>query len=214
MQDVSIYIENPYQRDLQNNLDEARLRIRINSPYSTQRLMEILGNIFRTLQYQLVQVYREVSQICSETWLNWDNGTSFWTRFSEWTRPGSANQDRLNTNRPGPYQHLEHPFQEISLDWEDLRQQFASSRRLTPMRPKINYRTFAQAADVFKASTKDVKNLVDCDCGICLEELKPNRMWARLPCGHVFHSTCAKRWVCKHSNQPSCPSCRAPVALK
>ena len=224
MQNISVYIEPTQHTISQNvaqspdNLDHARLRIRINSPYSIQRFMEILGNIFRTLRYQVSQIYQGVVHLCYDTWLNWDSNTSFWTRFSQWGHQGTP-LDRIDNSRLEHYQHLEHPFQEVSLNWEQIRQHFEAPRiiprpRLRPRPPRITYQTFPKIVKVFKSTKKDVKNLTDVDCGICLEVLKPNRMWAKLPCGHVFHSTCAKRWLCKHSKQPNCPTCRAQIVIK
>jgi hypothetical protein len=219
MQNISVYIEPPQQTVSYNhaqspdNLDHTRLRIRMNSPYSTQRFMELIGNIFRTLRYQVSQMYQGVVGLCYETWLNWDNNTSFWTRFSQWGHQGTP-QDRIDNSRSEHYQHLEHPFQEVSLNWDQIRQHFEAPRVIPQPKATVNYQTFSQVVKVFKSTKKDVAKLMDVDCGICLEELKPNRMWAKLPCGHVFHSTCAKRWVCKHSKQPSCPTCRAPVVTK
>ena len=42
-------------------------------------------------------------------------------------------------------------------------------------------------------------------CVICLEEFENNNLINTLPCAHIFHSECLKKWV---SNKPSCPTCR------
>jgi Ring finger domain len=57
------------------------------------------------------------------------------------------------------------------------------------------------------ASKEFVKSLnvvaiVDENCAICLGELKEG---LRLPCRHVYHSTCVKPWFNLHN---TCPSCR------
>ena len=42
-------------------------------------------------------------------------------------------------------------------------------------------------------------------CSVCLEDLTGAM---RLPCGHVFHSTCIHKWFVRHG---TCPTCRATV---
>ena len=202
MQDVSIFLENSPREVFEHVPLDPRIRIRINSPCSAQRLMEVLRNIFQTLTYQFRQVFQETYQICYQTWLNWSTQTAIWSQAPQ------SDEETENDRR------AQHPFQEVSLEWNDLQQLVQSSTRIPRMKPKITYRNFNEAARVFKSSKQDCAKLTDCDCGICLEELMPNRMWARLPCGHTFHSNCAKKWVCRHSQQPSCPTCRAPVSLK
>ncbi|KAL5820070.1 hypothetical protein ACOSQ4_023912 [Xanthoceras sorbifolium] len=46
------------------------------------------------------------------------------------------------------------------------------------------------------------------DCSICLESIGVGEVVARLPCSHLYHTTCITRWLHK---KPSCPLCRAPV---
>lgn len=201
MQGVSIYLDNSPRPRLESDPLDPRIRIRINSPCSTQRLMEVLRNIFQTLSYQFRQIFQDTYRNCYQTWLNWSTQTAIWTQAPQ-------------SDEETPYQHIQHPFQEVSLEWGELQQFVQSSTRISPTEPKITYRNFNQVAKVFKSSKLDCSKQTDCDCGICLEEMKPNRMWAKLPCGHTFHSNCAKKWICRHSKQPSCPTCRAPVSLK
>lgn len=32
-------------------------------------------------------------------------------------------------------------------------------------------------------------------CAVCLEDYKPGEVLAQLPCGHIFHPTCANKWL-------------------
>lgn len=46
-------------------------------------------------------------------------------------------------------------------------------------------------------------------CSICLEEMNaPDAEVARMPCRHVFHYSCIKRWL---STSRLCPLCRFPM---
>ncbi|KAL5862110.1 hypothetical protein ACOSQ3_003395 [Xanthoceras sorbifolium] len=46
------------------------------------------------------------------------------------------------------------------------------------------------------------------NCSICLESIGVGKIVARLPCSHLYHTTCITRWLHK---KPSCPLCRAPA---
>ncbi|KAK2656486.1 hypothetical protein Ddye_009538 [Dipteronia dyeriana] len=46
------------------------------------------------------------------------------------------------------------------------------------------------------------------DCSICLESVGVGEIVARMPCSHLFHTTCITRWL---HQKPSCPLCRAPA---
>jgi len=46
-------------------------------------------------------------------------------------------------------------------------------------------------------------------CAICLAALVPSDVVNELGCGHCYHRECLTAWV---AVQPTCPSCRAPVA--
>ncbi|TXG60160.1 hypothetical protein EZV62_014733 [Acer yangbiense] len=49
---------------------------------------------------------------------------------------------------------------------------------------------------------------VSTDCSICLESVGVGEIVARMPCSHLFHTTCITRWL---HRKPSCPLCRAPA---
>lgn len=47
------------------------------------------------------------------------------------------------------------------------------------------------------------------DCTVCKEELNIDEEVAQLPCKHVYHEECIKRWL---ETRDTCPVCRAPTA--
>mmetsp|Transcript_52319 Transcript_52319/g.124878 ORF Transcript_52319/g.124878 Transcript_52319/m.124878 type:complete len:363 (-) Transcript_52319:73-1161(-) len=53
-------------------------------------------------------------------------------------------------------------------------------------------------------------------CHICLEDLQTGEWVGQLPCGHIFHKQCIKRWLTVPSAQSACPlrcsSCPATKA--
>jgi len=46
------------------------------------------------------------------------------------------------------------------------------------------------------------------DCAICQVPMTGKKMSIKLPCNHVFHTCCIRRWVCQSA---TCPNCRSPV---
>ena len=46
-------------------------------------------------------------------------------------------------------------------------------------------------------------------CAICHQEFKVPKFVRKMPCSHLFCSTCIEQWVTKHS--ATCPVCRAPL---
>lgn len=48
------------------------------------------------------------------------------------------------------------------------------------------------------------------ECSICSEDT-PDQVWTKLePCGHKFHRSCCRTWLCEHN---TCPLCRQTVRL-
>mmetsp|Transcript_3807 Transcript_3807/g.7582 ORF Transcript_3807/g.7582 Transcript_3807/m.7582 type:complete len:241 (-) Transcript_3807:126-848(-) len=47
------------------------------------------------------------------------------------------------------------------------------------------------------------------ECQICLEDLRPDELMTRLPCGHAYHGGCIKRWLTQYSAH--CPVCSLPL---
>ena len=44
-------------------------------------------------------------------------------------------------------------------------------------------------------------------CMICLEEFNAESLVVKLPCGHLFHSTCLKKWFLNTKKELKCPNC-------
>ena len=49
----------------------------------------------------------------------------------------------------------------------------------------------------------EVRVIIPSECAICLEDC--NMIWKRLPCGHMFHRSCIRKWM---KNKKTCPLCR------
>ena len=54
-------------------------------------------------------------------------------------------------------------------------------------------------------------NIRDKTCPICQDEIKPRCHCTVLKCGHFFHKNCAKEWLTKQCEKPTCPMCRKDV---
>lgn len=51
------------------------------------------------------------------------------------------------------------------------------------------------------------------ECSICLAELAAEARVRVLPCVHVYHVHCIDNWFRRAAACPSCPTCKAPVAI-
>ena len=54
-------------------------------------------------------------------------------------------------------------------------------------------------------------NIRDKTCPICQEEINSRCHCTVLKCGHFFHKNCAKEWLTKQCEKPTCPMCRKDV---
>lgn len=54
-----------------------------------------------------------------------------------------------------------------------------------------------------------VEQPLDDECAICLDDFSEGMRLRRLPCGHVFHSTCIARWLIERS--AFCPLCKVDL---
>ena len=61
----------------------------------------------------------------------------------------------------------------------------------------------------FDTKIHNIMNKETKECSICLEEIKENSICSALPCLHMFHEGCIKRWLTL--NKASCPICRNDV---
>lgn len=44
-------------------------------------------------------------------------------------------------------------------------------------------------------------------CCICMDEIPVSKAARRLPCGHLFHSACLRKWIVQHQECPLCRRC-------
>lgn len=54
------------------------------------------------------------------------------------------------------------------------------------------------------------KTHVETMCSICLDEFRARMHVHKLPCHHIFHSKCIKKWITRN---PACPVCRETVPV-
>ena len=74
--------------------------------------------------------------------------------------------------------------------------------------PKLTSRHLEHIAPLCGFRKSFVKNGENKECPICMNTFKPNRHVRKMPCNHVFCSTCISKWVCE--SNASCPVCREP----
>ena len=103
-------------------------------------------------------------------------------------------------------------------DWSSLVLllfRFEHSELMEPIKNLVRwgeYKNFVQT----KRLTKKLMETLDNNnntCSICLEEIKFGRRCAIYPCGHVFHASCSRKWLCKEALHPTCPLCRKDVRI-
>ena len=67
-------------------------------------------------------------------------------------------------------------------------------------------------ADLHTVSFNKSMKCDDNECSICKENFKPRIRICNLPCNHIFHSRCIKKWA-RLGDSPSCPVCRSSIPL-
>jgi len=73
-----------------------------------------------------------------------------------------------------------------------------------PSRPPTSD-AFLEALPSIKVTSRDVDSQESAGCVICMEKFNVGETATRIPCGHLFHTSCIKEWLGR-SNQ--CPTCR------
>ena len=73
-------------------------------------------------------------------------------------------------------------------------------RRLTNNQVRAKFPTFHYHPE------NHVDQPLDDECAICLDDFTEGTRLRKLPCGHVFHSTCVARWLIERS--AVCPLCK------
>jgi len=82
-----------------------------------------------------------------------------------------------------------------------------------PPQPNRRRLTSNQVREKFPAfhyhPENHVEQPLDDECAICLDDFSEGMRLRRLPCGHVFHSTCISRWLIERS--AFCPLCKVDL---
>lgn len=93
-------------------------------------------------------------------------------------------------------------------DWfagfQHMFQNFAEEHLQGPSQPAASEAALS-SLPVIKVSAKDLECSDSAECVICLEKFQVGDAATRITCGHLFHESCVKKWLCS-SNQ--CPVCR------
>ena len=51
-------------------------------------------------------------------------------------------------------------------------------------------------------------------CTFCLEEFKENEFIIILPCNHIFHCNCIRKWLEVNLKEPLCPNCKKNIIFE
>ena len=88
-----------------------------------------------------------------------------------------------------------------------LRMANAALGRAIRMLRKWNRCTTVEASAEYDADEASLER----ECVICMADMR-GASRTTPPCGHMFHTSCLKRWLREHSPH-SCPTCRRPVIM-
>ncbi|XP_018327573.1 E3 ubiquitin-protein ligase RNF181-like [Agrilus planipennis] len=105
-------------------------------------------------------------------------------------------------------------FQEMG--WSPLAEGEAPNHLLHLVRLFIDYNMFEELGETQRlpppASIEAVNNLPEVSineegkqCPVCLKDYEKGSSAVKMPCDHLFHPECIKRWLTKTN---SCPLCR------
>ena len=61
------------------------------------------------------------------------------------------------------------------------------------------------------SNKKELKDVDDRCCPICILNFEENDKLVMLPCSHLFHTRCVTTWLSKH--QASCPLCKRDIVV-
>lgn len=79
---------------------------------------------------------------------------------------------------------------------------------LTTLRNFTRYRRLTQSIELRFPDATPAELEADRVCSICYDDMADGSHAKRLPCGHVYHRGCLRRWFEKHA---ICPYCRAEL---
>jgi len=121
-------------------------------------------------------------------------------------QPSSPEVPRLNLHGlPPPQTYSLWPV--LARFWGTDSPQLTPAQR--PMRD-VELPTWQWSPGVAGSECADDTNVAvtsNLECAICLADFEVHCLVSRLPCGHVFHGPCIRRWF---SAQARCPLCRCP----
>ena len=60
-------------------------------------------------------------------------------------------------------------------------------------------------------NTTEFKENLDEMCTICFDKFKQNESIIILPCNHIFHCNCIKKWLERTLEEPLCPNCKKNI---
>ena len=96
---------------------------------------------------------------------------------------------------------------DVPLEYFDLPEDF-----LEPVKVQLTKREFENLPmRVMSKKLKKELNIEDKVCPICQDEIKPRCHCTILKCGHMYHKNCAREWLTKQCEKPTCPMCRKDV---
>jgi len=58
---------------------------------------------------------------------------------------------------------------------------------------------------------KNLNSIGEDNCAICIERILNGVLVLKLPCNHIFHETCIKKWININITSPKCPSCNDDI---
>lgn len=92
---------------------------------------------------------------------------------------------------------------------------FDNTIALEPIKNLLKWGEYKNFIRTERFTQKFMKKMsCDAQCPICLEEIKRGGRCAVYPCGHCFHASCSRKWLCKEALHPTCPLCRKDVRVK
>lgn len=76
-----------------------------------------------------------------------------------------------------------------------------------PVHQPSTFQPFHQPEERFHTASRSRQNSTGKSCSICMETIFEADV-AVLPCAHIYHRNCIRRWTLE---QPNCPECRMPL---
>ncbi|XP_047308061.1 probable E3 ubiquitin-protein ligase RHC2A [Impatiens glandulifera] len=94
----------------------------------------------------------------------------------------------------------------MSMDWSNREEEDKDSS--SPATTEEEMSSFVSEMPTVVADDGTTNSDDDVVCAVCMENFGPDSSGKRLPCCHVYHSTCIAKWLSIHD---SCPLCRCRI---